>query len=71
MERVPGDGAIIFLKCRKCGYNTSLLVTEKQLEELLLPYQDRRNLQEIIPDVPREIREMLQTGLCDKCFKKI
>lgn len=56
-------------QCWKCGVYYTLDLTEEQFKELHQP--NRRNVQEICPEIPPEKRELLISGVCGKCFGKI
>lgn len=53
-------------RCWKCGVDYILNLTEEQLKELKQP--NRRNVQEICPEIPAWKRELLISGMCGKCF---
>lgn len=57
------------IRCWKCGVVYSLDLTIEQIKELRQP--NRRNVQEICPEIPADKRELLISGVCGKCFGKI
>lgn len=52
--------------CIYCGRNTEISVTDEQAKELASP--QRRHIQDILPDLAPEIREMFISGLCSSCY---
>jgi hypothetical protein len=61
--------ATLLLICADCGEPQRIRVTREQAEELGTP--NRRKIQEVLPDIPRDQREMFITGICGKCWIKL
>lgn len=59
----------LLVTCDDCGEPQRIRVTTEQAAELGNP--NRRKIQEILPDIPPELRELFMTGICPKCWKKI
>ena len=55
-------------KCVICDKKVQIKVTEDQYNELKKPRNERKLIQEILPDHTLEEREMLISGICDECF---
>jgi hypothetical protein len=60
---------VIQVTCVVCDKPKQLTVTSAQALELDRP--DRRNIQEVLPDVPRAQRELLITGTCGDCWSEL
>ena len=44
-------------------------MTESQFNELMSPH--RRHIQDIIPELAPEMRELFISGMCPKCWDKL
>ena len=57
--------------CRECG--TDYIMTgfsDDQAVRLLKRYETKEHIQDIIPNVPAEWRELFVGGMCPKCWNK-
>lgn len=59
---------VIITRCTICNKKVQIEVTEDQYNELKKPRNERRLIQEILPDHTLEEREMLISGICNECF---
>lgn len=64
-----GGKAILQVVCVVCEKPKQLTITTEQLRELTRP--DRRNVQFVLPEVPRAQRELLITGTCGDCWNEL
>lgn len=55
------------LYCKFCGTKHTIDLTEKQLEEY---YGGTKLIQNIFPELPAEVRELLLSGMCGVCWNK-
>ena len=55
--------------CGFCNTEYKVEMTESQFNELMSPH--RRHIQDIIPDLAPEIRELFISGMCPKCCYKL
>lgn len=61
------DDNVAKLECRRCGWTTELKLTPEQIHRL----QEHDGLvQDILPKVKPEIRELFMLGLCDNCYRE-
>ena len=65
------DQPIMSVKCRLCGVDHYFSVTPEQKRQLDLPREQRPMIQDILPHHPAGTRELLVTGTCDNCWKKM
>lgn len=56
--------------CVKCGTEVVIDMSLEQFVELSKPNRVRK-IQEILPDVRPDIREMLISGFCPKCWDEV
>ena len=59
----------INVPCGFCNTNYEIEMTQVQLNELLSPH--RRHIQDIIPELAPEKRELFISGMCPKCWDKL
>ena len=59
----------INVHCSFCNTNYEIEMTQAQLNELLSPH--RRHIQDIIPELAPEKRELFISGMCSKCWDKL
>ena len=59
----------INVPCCFCNTNYEIEMTQAQLNELLSPH--RRHIQDIIPELAPEKRELFISGMCPKCWDKL
>ena len=55
--------------CGFCNAKYSIEMTESQFNELMSPH--RRHIQDIIPELAPEMRELFISGMCPKCWDKL
>ena len=55
--------------CGFCNAKYSIVMTESQFNELMSPH--RRHIQDIIPELAPEMRELFISGMCPKCWDKL
>lgn len=55
-------------KCPYCGQTHIIIVNDEQYDKYC---KNEENIQNIFPDLDAPTREMLITGICPKCWKKI
>jgi hypothetical protein len=63
------EKVVLQVICVVCDKPKQLTVTSEQARELVRP--DRRNIQYVLPDVPRAQRELLITGTCGDCWREL
>ena len=56
------------VKCIKCHEITTIMLTPDQHKEYM---KGEKNIQEIVPNLEPDIRELLISGMCGTCFDKI
>lgn len=54
------------LPCKFCGEVQEVELSLEQMRELQTP--NRRNVQDIVPELPAEQRELFISGMCEKCW---
>lgn len=59
---------VLQLQCEECGEIHYIKVTDQQYKEL--NNSNGKLVQEIIPQVSPDIREILISGRCGKCFDR-
>ena len=59
----------INVPCGFCNTNYEIEMTQAQLDELMSPH--RRHIQDIIPELAPEMRELFISGMCPKCWEKL
>ncbi len=62
LERQPDGQVIARCRCPRLQSELQILLTEAQAEELMLPWQARRNIAEVLPTHPPVIREVFLSG---------
>lgn len=55
--------------CGFCHTEYKVEMTESQFNELMSPH--RRHIQDIIPELAPEMRELFISGMCPKCWDKL
>lgn len=55
--------------CMVCGEIIEVPMTDAQEAELSRP--DRRKIQDIFPELSKDLRELLISGTCGKCFNEL
>ena len=55
--------------CGFCHTEHKVEMTESQFNELMSPH--RRHIQDIIPELAPEMRELFISGMCPKCWDKL
>ena len=59
----------INVPCGFCNTNYEIEMTAAQFNELQSPH--RRHIQDIIPELAPEMRELFISGMCPKCWDKL
>ncbi len=63
------DDVVLQVVCVTCEKPKQLTVTTEQARELAS--SARRNIQFVLPDMPRAQRELLITGTCGACWNEL
>ena len=56
------------LPCKFCGQVQEVELSLEQIREL--QSTERRNVQDIVPELPAEQRELFISGMCSKCWEQ-
>ena len=64
-----GQRAVLQVTCVACFEAKQLTVSTAQLRELRSP--NRRNIQEVLPDMAAPERELLISGTCGVCWTRM
>ena len=59
----------VSVPCGFCHTKYEVEMTESQFNELMSPH--RRHIQDIIPELAPEMRELFISGMCPKCWDKL
>lgn len=59
------------IDCIDCGKEQKIEITQEQYKELLQPRGVRRSIQEILPNLKPELREMFISQICPECWNKL
>ena len=59
----------INVPCSFCNTNYEIEMTQGQFNEIMSPH--RRYIQDIIPELAPEMRELFISGMCPKCWDKL
>ena len=62
---------IFAVDCIVCGKTCTMSITREQADRINNRYENHEHIQDIIPEVEPEIREMLVSGLCSECWNKM
>ena len=67
-EKIP-----FLVNCVECGKTVEIEFSERDLDgyERRFMFGERILIQEALPDVPRELREMFLSGLCPDCWESV
>jgi len=57
--------------CRFCGKEKVIEMTYDQYDRLGKFNNGEGQIQDLLPDLPKEIREMFISGMCPECWKKL
>ena len=65
--------AEFLVDCEMCGKTTAVEFSDRDLKgyERRFLNGERILIQDALPDVPRELRELFISGTCPECWKKI
>ena len=63
------DKINVNVPCGFCHTEYKVEMTESQFNELMSPH--RRHIQDIIPELAPEMRELFISGMCPKCWDKL
>ena len=66
-----GDIVILSRKCPFCGKETCKKMKAKDYDDGILRYNSGWLLQAAFPTADASTRELILTGICDKCFDSI
>lgn len=61
----------ITLKCKKCGKKTRIPMNVGQYERYVRYLRGEGNIQDMLHDLTPENRELILSGLCDRCFWEV
>lgn len=67
IEYCVGKNGHIGVHCPNCSQVIELPITEEEL----LSWDGRKHIQEQFPQLTPELREMLISGICPKCWNEI
>jgi len=68
-ETEHNDGKVfIHTECLECGAKKVIIIAEKQYIAL---YARNAHIQDIIPEVAIQDRELLISGICGPCFDRL
>lgn len=56
--------------CKFCGKDKVIKMTYSQYERLGKFNNGEGHMQDLLPDMPKEIREMFISGMCPECWEK-
>ena len=59
----------VTVPCRFCNAKYTIEMATAQFNELQSP--NRRHIQDIIPELAPEMRELFISGMCPKCWDKL
>ena len=59
----------VTVPCSFCNAKYAIEMTAAQFNELQSPH--RRHIQDIIPELAPEMRELFISGMCPKCWDKL
>ena len=59
----------VTVPCSFCNAKYAIKMTAAQFNELQSPH--RRHIQDIIPELAPEMRELFISGMCPKCWDKL
>ncbi len=57
--------------CRTCGKYHLINMTKEQFHEYIKPKAERKNIQDIFPELRNDEREILVSGICGECFDEM
>jgi len=70
-KAMNSDQPIMSVKCGQCGVDHYFSISPEQKRQLQLPLIQRPPIQDILPHHPVGTRELLISGTCDPCWKKM
>ena len=59
----------VAVPCSFCHTEYPIQMTQGQFDDLQSPY--RRHIQDIMPELAPEMRELFISGMCPKCWDKL
>lgn len=62
------DSKTVEIECYRCQEAKKIEVGELGLKRLM---SDSMLIQDALPEVPKELREMFLSGICPSCFAKV
>lgn len=66
--RQSGDNVILMRKCPFCGHETRKEMNAREFDDGVFAYQNGARMQDAFPKADASTRELLMTGICDKCW---
>lgn len=63
-----GDNVILVRKCPWCGKEVRKSVNAKDFYDGVEAYSNGSMIQDAFPMFTADVREMMQTGICDECW---
>lgn len=61
----------INIKCASCGTMYKIKFTEEQYQRLVQWKAGKMNIQDALPDLSADDRELLISSICGKCYDKM
>lgn len=72
MPTIENSQLLLTISCWGCGQATAVPCTEEQFIEMTqVPRSERRLIQDIFPELSADARELLITGTCPACWRKM
>ena len=69
--RQSGDNVILVRKCPFCGKEVRKEMNAKEFDDGVEAYRRGAHIQDAFPKADASLREMLMTGICDKCWENM
>lgn len=61
----------VIVNCPYCGKESNVLLTPEQWSRYNRYLSGKGHIQNALPDLSAEERELLITGICEECWKKL
>lgn len=62
---------MVCVECSMCKEVVNISITDEELIELEMMPVTGKHIQDVLPNVPRDKRELFISGICPKCWKKM
>ena len=69
--RQSGDNVILVRKCPFCGRETRKEMNAREFDDGVFAHQNGARMQDAFPKADASTRELLMTGICDKCWNEM